>query len=76
MEDEKEGTSTFKTEHSQDLNPEMAKRSIIVSNLPAEATMKQITIHFQRSENNGGDIEKVAMLNEGKAIVVFYETEG
>jgi hypothetical protein len=51
-------------------------RTILVSGLPEGSTENSVYIHFQKKKNGGGEIEKVELLGQGKAVVVFQETRG
>ena len=51
-------------------------KTILVSDLPDEVTESSVHIHFQKKKNGGGEVEKVEMLGEGKARVVFEKPEG
>ncbi len=51
-------------------------RTVSVSGLPDGVTENAVHIHFQKKKNGGGEVEKVQMLGEGKAIVVFEVPEG
>ncbi|XP_028398977.1 uncharacterized protein LOC114522486 [Dendronephthya gigantea] len=48
-------------------------RTISVSGLPEDATENSVYIHFQKKRNSGGEVEKVEILGNGKAIVTFEE---
>lgn len=37
---------------------------------------ENITIHFQRKKNGGGEVEKVTLLTGGQAMVVFEDPTG
>ena len=50
--------------------------TVMISGLPEGSTEKSVHIHFQKKKNGGGDIQKVAMLGEGKARVTFEDPEG
>ncbi len=51
-------------------------RTIVVSDLPEGATENSVCIHFQKKKNGGGEVEKVALLPENTALVVFQDPEG
>ena len=55
---------------------EKETRTILVSEIPEEATKSKLHIHFQKKKNGGGDIEEISLLPEGKALVVFEDPEG
>ncbi|CAB4023539.1 poly [ADP-ribose] polymerase 14-like isoform X2 [Paramuricea clavata] len=46
-------------------------RTILVSGLPEGVKESTVHIHFQKKKNGGGDIEKITLLEGGKAMVVF-----
>ena len=52
------------------------EKSLLVSGLPEGVTEKEITIHFQKKRNNGGEVEKVVVLSGSTAIVIFEDPEG
>ena len=54
----------------------MISRKILVSGLPEETREKEVHIHFQKKKNGGGDIERIILLNGGKALVLFEEPKG
>ena len=51
-------------------------KTISVSGLPEGSTENSVYIHFQKKKNGGGEIEKVELLGQGKAIVVFEDPQG
>ena len=51
-------------------------RIVSVSGLPEGSTENSVYIHFQKRKNGGGLIEKVELLGDGKANVVFEEPQG
>ena len=51
-------------------------RAVLVSGLPKGVTENNVYIYFQKKKNGGGEVEKVEMLEEGKARVVFEKPEG
>ena len=51
-------------------------KTILVSGLPEESTESSVHIHFQKKKNGGGEIEKVELVGQGKAIVVFEDPQG
>ena len=55
---------------------EKETRRVLVSGLPEGTIENNVHIHFQKKKNGGGEIEKVELLGEGKAIVVFEESRG
>ena len=63
-----------KVEESGNENGET--KMISVSGLPEGSTETSVHIHFQKKKNCGGDIEKVELLGQGKALVVFEDPRG
>ena len=51
-------------------------RRILVSGLPVGTTENSVYIHFQKKKNGGGEIERITLLNEGKALVLFEDPKG
>ena len=51
-------------------------RTVLVSGLPGGVTENNVYIYFQKMKNGGGEVEKVEMLEEGKARVVFEKHKG
>ena len=49
---------------------------VLVSGLPEGATENSIHIHFQKKKHGGGIVERVVVLNKGRALVVFEDPEG
>ena len=58
------------------LEKEQAARSIVVSNISPQTTKEDVTIHFQRQRNGGGEIVAVNIPKEGTAVITFEENEG
>ena len=58
------------------LEGDQEQRSLVVQNLPQKVTKQEITIHFQKIKNGGGDVDKVTMIGENIAVVTFDEREG
>ena len=54
------------------------KRSatIFVFGLPEGSTENSVHIHFQKRKNGGGDIKEVEMLEGGKAMITFEDSQG
>ena len=50
--------------------------TVMVSGLPEGSTENSVYIHFQKKKYGGGDIQRVEMLGEGKAIVTFEDPQG
>ena len=57
-------------EHSYD-----PKRTIVVTNFPADVGEDELTIHFQKEKNGGGDVDDV-MVDGNIAFVTFDLPEG
>ena len=56
----------------QDYDP---KQTVVVSNFPADIEEDELTIHFQKEKNGGGDVDEVVV--DGRvAFVVFDSPEG
>ena len=52
-----------------------AKRTVVVSNFPADTSDEELTIHFQKEKNGGGDVE-VVVVDGNIAFVSFDLPEG
>ena len=63
-------------EKNKERNRRKEARTILVSGFHKEATENSIYIHFQKKKNGGGEIEKVELKGEGKAMVTFEDPEG
>ena len=50
--------------------------TVMVSGLPEGCTENSVHIHFQKKKNGGGDIRKLEMLGQGKAMITFEDPEG
>ena len=59
-------------------NTESSRESttVTVFGLPEGSTKDSVHIHFQKRKNGGGDIHKVEMLGEGKAMIIFEDPKG
>ncbi|XP_068703240.1 uncharacterized protein [Montipora foliosa] len=53
----------------------LTSKSVLVKNLSPGSTDKEVTIHFQRKGNGGGEVDCVRMLGEGVAVVTFERRE-
>ena len=51
-------------------------KAISVSGLPEGSTESSVQIHFQKRKNGGGEIEKLELSGQGKAIIVFEDPQG
>ena len=51
------------------------ERTIVVSNFPADVGEDELTIHFQKEKNGGGDVDDV-MVDGSVAFVIFDLPEG
>ena len=58
------------SEHSHD-----PRRSVVVSNFPPDVGEDELTIHFQKPKNGGGDVDKV-VVDGNVAFVIFDSPEG
>ena len=52
-----------------------AKRTVVVSNFPTDTSEEELTIHFQKEKNGGGDVE-VVVVDGNIAFVIFDLPEG
>ena len=52
------------------------QKTISVSGLPEGSTENCVQIHFQKRKNGGGEIDKIELLGQGKAIIVFEDPQG
>ena len=52
------------------------QKTISVSGLPEGSTESSVQIHFQKRKNGGGEIDKIELLGQGKAIIVFEDPQG
>ena len=50
--------------------------TVMVSGLPEGSTENSVHIHFQKKKNGGGEVNKVEMLREGKAMITFQDPQG
>ena len=57
-------------EHSYD-----PKRTVVVTNFPADVEEDELTIHFQKEKNGGGDVDEV-VVDGNIAFVIFDSPEG
>ena len=46
------------------------KRTVVVSNFPADVGEKELTIHFQNERNGGGDVD-IVVAKGNIAFVIF-----
>ena len=51
------------------------KRMVVVSNLSADVGVEELTIHFQKKKNGGGDVDGV-VVDGNVAFVIFDLPEG
>ena len=58
------------------LTKDQAERSVVVQNIPPNATADSIVIHFQRQKNGGGEIDHVHIPEKGTAVITFESSEG
>ena len=52
-----------------------AKRTVVISNYPTGTSKEELTIHFQKEKNGGGDVE-VVVVDGNIAFVIFDLPEG
>ena len=52
-----------------------SKRTIVVSNFPADVGENELTIHFQKERNGGGDVDEV-VVDGNIAFIIFDLPEG
>jgi len=58
------------------MNPDDARRSIVVANMAPGTKEEAIFIHFQQRKHGGGDVSSVRLTQEGdKAVITFEEAE-
>ena len=58
------------------LEEEQAARSVVVSNISPETAKEDVTIHFQRERNGGGEIDGIYIPKNGTAVITFEKSEG
>ena len=51
------------------------RRTIVVTNFPADIEEEELTIHFQKEKNGGGDVEEV-VVDGSVAFIIFDLSEG
>lgn len=51
------------------------ERTVVVSNCPSDVGEDELTIHFQKKNNGGGDVDKI-VLHGNVAFVIFDIPEG
>ena len=56
------------------MDEEQATRSVVAKGIPVGVTERDLTIHFQRRRNGGGEVESVTM--EQSAVITFEDPEG
>ena len=61
-------------EEESNLDEEKATRSVVAKGIPAGVSESDLTIHFQRLKNGGGEVESVTM--EQSAVITFEDPEG
>ena len=57
------------------IGPFDSKRTVVVSNFPVDVGEDELTIHFQKQKNGGGDVDEVVM-DGSVAFVIFDLPEG
>ena len=62
------------------LTKDQAARSVVVKNIPPDATAVDVFIHFQQQKNTvkngGGEIDHVHIPEKGTAVITFESSEG
>ena len=71
----KMASSSHSSEETCDLDEERSGRSVIVSKIPQGVTENELTIHFQRRRNGGGEVESVSMMKQS-AVITFEDPKG
>lgn len=70
------GTTISRVEEDIHIDPTSACRSICVKGIPEGTTAEELTIHFQRKKNGGGDVDTIVMNKRGTAVITFDNPEG
>ena len=76
MENHKDSAVVSNRGRDLNLNDEQASRSVVISNIPANAERAKLHIHFQKKGNGGGEIESLELLDDGRAILTYEEAKG
>ena len=64
-------------DHVCNIDPQIISRSILVTGFKASTTSEQLIIHFQRTQNGGGDIESITRsCKRQSAVITFHGPEG
>lgn len=58
------------------MSEEEAKRSIVVSKIPATTSAESVLIHFQKKGNGGGEVDRIHVSKDGTAVITFEKSEG
>jgi len=58
------------------LEEKQVARSIVVSNISPQTAKEDVTIHFQRQKNGGGEIDHIHIPKIGTAVITFEKSEG
>ena len=54
-----------------------AKRTVVLLNFPPDARKEELTIHFQKERNGGGDVDEIVLKEDGSvAFITFDFPEG
>lgn len=61
---------------TNDLTPEQAKRSVVVTNIASHTTNSDIGLYFNKGDNGGGEIDKVRTPKKGTVVVTFGNSKG
>lgn len=61
---------------TNDLTPEQAKKSVVVTNIASHTTNSDIVLYFNKGDNGGGEIDKVHTPKKGTVVVTFGNSKG
>ena len=73
IESEKENVEKLRNKKT---SREKESATVMVSELPEGSTKSNVHVHFQKTNNGGGEVKEVEMLGEGKAMVTFEDPRG
>ena len=48
------------------------KRTVVVSNFPADVGEEELTVHFQKEKNGGGDVDEIVVDGNIAFVIVDY----
>ena len=71
-----EKNQNFEKLRNKQISGKKELATVMVFGLPEGSTKDSVHIHFQKKKNGGGDIQKVEMLGEGKAMITFEDPQG